>query len=137
MKLLKSLFSLLRKNKQPRYTTTLDNSVVPDKELTQKDIIINKMKARTPLGMTDINLTLSDLFDIKAIDGTVHRFNKTLLDQAVFIIDLVHLNTDNKDLPISMTIVLQESVFNLKMEVAIDAATFHEVFTPVELSKIT
>ena len=137
MKLLKSLFSLFRKQEPPKHTTTIDNSVVTDEDLSQQDIIIEKMRNRTPLTMTDINLTLSDLFDIKAIDGTLHRLNKTLIDQAVFVIESVHLNTDNNDIPLSVTIMLQESIFNLKMEVVIDASTFHEIFTPVKLATIT
>lgn len=137
MKLLKSLFSLFNKPEQPKHTTTIDNSVVHDKELSQQDIIINKMKHRTPLTMTDINLALSDLFNIKAIDGRLHRLNKTLIEQSVFIIESVHLNSDNKDVPLSVTITLEENVFNLKMEIVIDASTFHEIFTPVKLSTIT
>lgn len=136
MNILKSLFSFFRKNKLPKNTTTVNNTEISDKHLTQTELILKKKSNGESLSMTDINLALSDLLNIKSIDGTIHKLNKTLIDEAVFTLHFVHFNIDKNDVPISATVRLEESVFNLKMDIVIDASTFHEVFTPVKLTTL-
>ena len=137
MNIISKLFSFFKKKEYVSpYTNTLEPIPLPRRPKTKTQLTVERMKKNDPLPLTDINLLLSDCLDIKSIEGTVHKLNPTLIKEAAFIIDHTHLATDEKNNPVTLTIVLTESVFNLKMSVVIDASTFHEAFTPVKLTPV-
>ena len=137
MDIISKLFSFFKKKEYVSpYTNTLEPIPLPRRPKTKTQLTVERMKKNDPLPLTDINLLLSDCLDIKSIEGTVHKLNPTLIKEAAFIIDHTHLATDEKNNPVTLTIVLTESVFNLKMSVVIDASTFHEAFTPVKLTPV-
>ena len=135
MNIISKLFSFFKKKEYVSlYTNTQEPIPLPRRPKTKTELTVERMKKNDALPLTDINLLLSDCFDVKSIEGTVHKLNPTLIREAAFIIDHTHLATDEKNNPVALTIVLTESVFNLKMSVVIDASTFHEAFTPVKLT---
>ena len=137
MNVISKLFSFFKKKEYVSpYTNTQEPIPLPRRPKTKTQLTVERMKKNDPLPLTDINLLLSDCFDVKSIEGTVHKLNPTLIREAAFIIDHTHLATDEKNNPVALTIVLTESVFNLKMSVVIDASTFHEAFTPVKLTPV-
>lgn len=137
MNIISKLFSFFKKKEYVSpYTNTQEPIPLPRRPKTKTQLTVERMKKNDALPLTDINLLLSDCFDIKSIEGTVHKLNPTLIREAAFIIDHTHLATDEKNNPVALTIVLTESVFNLKMSVVIDASTFHEAFTPVKLTPV-
>ena len=137
MNIISKLFSFFKKKEYlSPYTNTQEPIPLPRRPKTKTQLTVERMKKNDPLPLTDINLLLSDCLDIKSIEGTVHKLNPTLIKEAAFIIDHTHLATDEKNNPVALTIVLTESVFNLKMSVVIDASTFHEAFTPVKLTPV-
>ena len=137
MNVISKLFSFFKKKEYVSpYTNTAEPIPLPRRPKTKTQLTVERMKKNDPLPLTDINLLLSDCFDIKSVEGTVHKLNPTLIKEAAFIIDHTHLATDEKNNPVALTIVLTESVFNLKMNVVIDASTFHEAFTPVKLTPV-
>ena len=137
MNIVSKLFSFFKKKEYVSpYTNTQEPIPLPRRPKTKTQLTVERMKKNDALPLTDINLLLSDCFDIKSIEGTVHKLNPTLMKEAAFIIDHTHLVTDEKDNPVAVTITLEESVFNLKMSVVIGASTFHEAFTPVKLTPV-
>lgn len=137
MNIIRKLFSFFKKKEYVSpYTNTTEPIPLPRRPKTKTQLTVERMKKNDALPLTDINLLLSDCFDVKSIEGTVHKLNPTLIREAAFIIDHTHLATDEKNNPVALTIVLTESVFNLKMSVVIDASTFHEAFTPVKLTPV-
>lgn len=137
MNIVSKLFSFFKKKEYVSpYTNTTEPIPLPRRPKTKTQLTVERMKKNDALPLTDINLLLSDCFDVKSIEGTVHKLNPTLIREAAFIIDHTHLATDEKNNPVALTIVLTESVFNLKMSVVIDASTFHEAFTPVKLTPV-
>ena len=137
MNIISKLFSFFKKKEYvSTYTNIPEPIPLPRRPKTKTQLTVERMKKNEALPLTDINLLLSDCLDIKSIEGTVHKLNPTLIKEAAFIIDHTHLVTDEKDNPVAVTITLEESVFNLKMSVVIDASTFHEAFTPVKLTPV-
>lgn len=137
MNIISKLFSFFKKKEYVSpYTNTTEPIPLPRRPKTKTQLTVERMKKNEAMPLTDINLLLSDCFDVKSIEGTVHKLNPTLIREAAFIIDHTHLATDEKNNPVALTIVLTESVFNLKMSVVIDASTFHEAFTPVKLTPV-
>lgn len=136
MNFIKTFFSFFSK-KKPNTTVSYNNEPIPKNAPSQSELILDKMHKGERLPVGQVNTVLSDYFDIKAVQGNVHKFNNTLMSETVFIIESITVNCNEDKVPVTATIVLKESVFNLQMSVIIDAHTFHEVFVPVELTKIT
>lgn len=137
MNIISKLFSFFKKKEYvSQYTNVPEPIPLPGRPKTKTQLTVERMKKNEAMPLTDINLLLSDCFDIKSIEGTVHKLNPTLIREAAFVIDHTQLATDEKNNPVALTITLEESVFNLKMSVVIDASTFHEAFTPVKLTPV-
>lgn len=125
------------KNRKKKTTISYGDDEIVDYKYSQSEIIANKMKDNEPVKVEEISLMISDYFDIKAIEGRLHKFNPTLLKESVFLLEDVTLMVDENDSPKSVKLKLKEHVFNLDLTLIVNAKDFHEVFQPVKLTQLS
>lgn len=113
--------------------STIDGKVVEPKGPKDHPVLI-KMRNNEDVTRTELNLLLSDLYDVKALEDGLFKFRKTLIDEAVFDINSIKLLKDKDEEYITLELV--EKVFGLKAVMYVSPSDLRDIFDEISIRRV-
>lgn len=84
------------------------------------------------VNLREVNLVLAEKLNIKALENNIFKFHKTLIKEAVFIIETAVFKLDSNDNPTDIVFKLKEISYGLNLELSVSSKDIHDIFKPVK-----